>query len=260
MTLFSKNKCIFCTFKCELLNMLSSLLSSAKKYVDGVVHFIYPEYCSVCKIVLPEGMSRVCLPCQENFRYTYFESYTEPSFLDKLFYGRVPLKSTFSLLYFSQGTNTQELVHEIKYLNNKQLAVYLGEKMGEKLEQKWQNELPDAFIPVPLHPKKLHLRGYNQSELIARGITNSLQRPTETRVLVRKVNTKTQTKKGKYDRWDNVEDIFSVKDVHRWKNKHLCIVDDVITTGSTIESCVRALKQNIPGVQISVISLAIAKK
>ena len=260
MSIFIKNNCIFCTFKCELLDMLSTILSSAKKYVDGVVHFVYPEYCSVCKIVLPEGMGRVCLPCEESFRYTYFESYTEPSPLDKLFYGRVPLKSTFSLLNFSQGTNTQELVHEIKYLNNKQLAVYLGEKMGEKLSQKWENELPDAFIPVPLHPKKLHLRGYNQSQLLSSGISNILNVPTQRNVLVRNVNTKTQTKKGKYDRWDNVEDIFNVKNVQRWKNKHLCIVDDVITTGSTLESCVRALQQSIPGVQVSVISLAMAKK
>lgn len=260
MSIFIKNNCIFCTFKCELLDMLSAILSSAKKYVHGVVHFVYPEYCSVCKIVLPEGMGRVCLPCEESFRYTYFESYTEPSPLDKLFYGRVPLKSTFSLLYFSQGTNTQELVHEIKYLNNKPLAVYLGVKMGEKLSQKWENELPDAFIPVPLHPKKLHLRGYNQSQLLSSGISNFLNVPTQRNVLVRNVNTKTQTKKGKYDRWDNVEDIFTVKNVQRWKNKHLCIVDDVITTGSTLESCVRALQQSIPGVQVSVISLATAKK
>ncbi len=240
--------------------MWGGIKKEVKKYAHGILHYVYPEYCSSCKTILPDGMEKICLPCEENFRYTYFENFDEVSILDEMFYGRVPLKSTYSMLYFTKNSNTQHVVHEIKYLNNKPLAQVMGEKMGKRLLVKWENNAPDLLIPVPLHPKKLHLRGYNQSELLSRGISNITDIPTHSKLLERRVHTATQTKKGKYDRWDNVEDIFKVNQPSRWKNKHLCIVDDVITTGSTIESCVRILQNSIEGVEVSVISLAIAKK
>lgn len=240
--------------------MWKDLKKGAIKYTHGLLHFVYPEYCSSCKILLPEGMNQICLPCEENFRYTYFETYKEASVLDEMFYGRVLLNSTYSMLYFTQNSNTQHIVHEIKYSNNKQLAQVMGERMGKKLLLKWETGRPDVLIPVPLHPKKLHLRGYNQSALISKGISKETKIAFNAHILERRVHTATQTKKGKYDRWDNVEDIFKVNQPNRWKNKHLCIVDDVITTGSTIESCVRILQNSIEGVEVSVISLAIAKK
>jgi competence protein ComFC len=240
--------------------LCEKVVNSLKKHILGVSHLVYPEYCAVCKEVLPDGMNQICVPCLEKFLYTYYESYKEASSLDELFYGRVQLESTFSLLYFKKGSSTQELVHEIKYLNNQSLAKLTGRKMGEKLRVKWDNDFPDALIPVPLHPKKLHLRGYNQSSLIAQGVFDELKIPVHEKIIQRNTNTATQTKKGKFERWDNVETIFEIYQTEKWKNKHLCIVDDVITTGSTIEACVRALQQAIEGVRVSVISLAIAKK
>ena len=241
--------------------MKPNLLFILKKYTNGLMHYIYPDICASCHVLLPEGMNQLCLPCEENLRYTYFEKYNETQAVDELFHGRVKVESTFSLLYFTKKSNTQHIVHEIKYLNNKRLAVLMGEKMGSKLRIKWEaNSMPDVLIPVPLHPKKLHQRGYNQSDLLAKGIEHVLKIPVENNVLIRTTHTSTQTKKGKYDRWGNVAEIFEVKNETSWKNKHLCIVDDVITTGSTIESCVRVLHQSIEGVKVSVISLAMAKR
>ena len=215
----------------------------------------------MCQILLPEGIEDLCPMCVDDFTYTYFEKYNEPSLLDQLFFGRVMLNTTFAMLYFTKQGSTQRLVHDIKYANNTQLAFLLGKKMGHCLLSKWPDAAsrPDVLLPIPLHPKKKHVRGYNQSALLAQGMSGALDIPTDESILLRKVNTSTQTKKGKYERWDNVEDIFRISKPGRWKNKHLCIIDDVITTGATIESCVRILQRDVEGVQISVVCLAIAK-
>lgn len=240
--------------------MLTSLQYSVQKYLRGLLHFVYPEYCVVCAELLPEGMQDICIFCEDSLMYTYYEKFIEDSPLDELFYGRAQLESTFSLLNFSRGTSTRKIVHQIKYKNNKPLAHFMGRKMGRALHEKWKEGFPDVLIPVPLHPKKFYLRGYNQSELLAKGVAHETGIKVLVSILKRRVHTQTQTKKGKYARWDNVEDIFTVNHPLRWKNKHICIIDDVITTGSTLESCIRKLKEEIPGVKISVISLAMAKK
>jgi ComF family protein len=115
------------------------------------------------------------------------------------------------------------------------------------------------LISVPLHPKKEFMRGYNQGSLLAIGISESTKIPFYGKLLSRRVFTETQTKKGKYERWSNVEAVFEVKNPEKWKGKHLCLVDDVITTGSTLEACIRVIQEAIPDVKVSVVSLAVAK-
>jgi ComF family protein len=241
------------------INVISATRKFYHQCKKDVVDFIFPSTCAVCKIILPEGIAHICLICEADFRVTYFEMYKESSPLDEVFWGRVQIFSTFSLLYFTKQSNTQALVHEIKYQNQKGLALYLGKSMGKKLQIKWSEGMPDCLLPVPLHPKKKNKRGYNQSELLAHGISSFLALPVVTDVLLRNKNTQTQTKKSKMERWDNVRQIFTIQQAEKWKNKHLCIVDDVITTGSTIESCVKILQQTIEGCRISVVSLAFAK-
>jgi ComF family protein len=240
----------------QVLHIVTEKYTQVKR---DLLALLFPNTCAVCKIILPDGMQNLCFLCTSDLHYTYFETYKESSPLDELFWGRVFLKSTFSLLYFSKKNATQELIHSIKYQNNQQLAIAMGEKMAEKLSLKWVESMPDCFIPVPLHPKKKFKRGYNQSELLAKGLSNKLTIPVETKLLTRSKNTKTQTKKGKMERWDNVDNIFDVIHPEDWKNKHLCIIDDVITTGATLESCVRILQQKIEGCEVSVVSLAFAK-
>lgn len=226
---------------------------------ESITHFVFPYNCVSCQEPLPDGHKLVCPFCEGDFSYTYYETFQEETHLDRLFYGRVPLEFTYALLFFEKGSNTQSLIHAIKYKNNKLLAHEMGKRLGNKLFIKQIDSLPDMLISVPLHPKKEFLRGYNQGSLIAVGISEATKIPFNSTLLSRRVFTETQTKKGKYERWSNVETVFEVKNPEQWKGKHLCLVDDVITTGSTLEACVRVLQESIPEVKVSVVSLAVAK-
>lgn len=226
---------------------------------ESLTHFVFPYNCVACEQPLPDGHKSICPFCEGDFSYTYFENFEEESSLDRLFFGRVPLIFTYALLFFDKGSNTQNIVHAIKYKNNKLLAHEMGKRIGEKLLLKKIDSMPDVLISVPLHPKKEFMRGYNQGSLLALGISESTKIPFNGKLLNRRVFTETQTKKGKYERWSNVETVFEVKNPEKWKGKHLCLVDDVITTGSTLEACIRVLQEAVPDVKVSVVSLAVTK-
>ncbi len=226
---------------------------------ESMTHFVFPFDCVACEKPLPDGHKSICPFCESDFNHTYFESFEEKTSLDRLFFGRVPLNFTYAMIYFEKGSNTQSLVHAIKYKNNKMLAHEMGKRIGEKLLARKQTDLPDLLISVPLHPKKEFMRGYNQGSLLALGISESMKIPFNGKVLRRRIFTETQTKKGKYERWSNVETVFEVKNPEKWKGKHICIVDDVITTGSTLEACIRVIQEAIPEVMVSVVALAVTK-
>jgi ComF family protein len=240
--------------------MFKSVLHHLKSFYQSVEHFVFPYQCVSCHEPLPDNFDQICPFCLEEFQYTYYEKYQEPTPLDQLFYGRVPLQFTYALLYFVKGSNTQKIIHAIKYQNNIALAHEMGKRIGKRLLDRENLLLPDALISVPLHPKKEFLRGYNQGSLIAKGVAEAIRVPFHDNILVRQVFTETQTKKGKYERWSNVEKVFGVKHPQKWRGKHLCLVDDVITTGSTLEACIRVLLNEIPDVKISVVAVATAKK
>lgn len=235
------------------------ILTPITKLYESITHFVFPYTCVACDDSLPDGHTLICTFCEGDFSYTYFEHFEEETSLDQLFFGRVPLEFTYALLFFEKGSNTQSLIHTIKYKNNKLLAHEMGKRIGEKLLLKKIDSMPDVLISVPLHPKKEFMRGYNQGSLLALGIAESTKIPFSGKVLNRRVFTETQTKKGKYERWSNVETVFEVKNPQKWKGKHLCLVDDVITTGSTLEACIRVIQEAIPDVKVSVVSLAVAK-
>lgn len=229
------------------------------RWLQSLEHFVFPYHCVSCQKELPDAYDLICPICISDFNYTYYETFVEDTPLDQVFFGRVPLVFTYAFLYFQKGTNTQNMIHAIKYKNNKNLARILGKWCGSKLLEMQGLNAPDAFISVPLHPKKEFLRGYNQGSEIAKGLTEGTRIPFVANVLQRKVFTETQTKKGKYERWTNVETVFIVKDPDKWIGKHLCLVDDVITTGATLEACVRVLQDQIPEIKVSVLGLAFSK-
>ena len=148
-------------------------------------------------------------------------------------------------------------MHEIKYKGEKELGEHLGKIFGADLKRSWFDEI-DAIIPVPLHSKRLKERGYNQSEWIAQGIARSMGKPLITDALIRESATQTQTKKGVYERWQNVNGIFKVINPTKIENKHILVIDDVITTGATIEACISGLI-SADGVKVSVATLAVAE-
>jgi ComF family protein len=233
-----------------------------KKLADwgaDLLHLVYPETCLICDRELVQQKS-ICSICQSNFNYTYFEKFDEPSALDKLTWGRMEIATTAALFYFEKGGSTQDILHAIKYKGKRQLAEQMGALFGEKLfTNKEKYGQIQALVPVPLHPKKLFIRGYNQSTLLAKGLSSSMNIPVLHDFLLRNTHTESQTKKGRFKRWDNVESVFELAtDKYKHLN-HIALVDDVITTGSTLEACVKKIKEDLPHIQVSLLSLALAK-
>lgn len=230
------------------------------RWKNDVMHLIYPETCLICEAELASKEKYLCSFCDMDLRYTYFESFEGPSSLDKLFWGRVQLESTCALLDFEKNTSTQTILHNIKYRNGQQLAIEMGRRSGGKLllnPEKYGSI--DLLIPIPLHPKKKYVRGYNQSELIAQGISEVLQVPVNTSFLTKGTHTESQTSKGRFVRWDNVAEVFVVDPEKIGGEKHIALVDDVVTTGATLEACMNKISALMPDIRISVLSLATVK-
>lgn len=227
---------------------------------DDLLHLVYPDLCLICSQELTRTSVSICPICDANLKYTYFENFAEPTELDKLFWGRVSLASTCAFLHFQQDSSTQEILHAIKYKGKKELALAMGKRFGEKLATNGAKfGAIQALIPVPLHPKKKFIRGYNQSELIAEGIAEALQIKVITDFLTKGKHTESQTKKNKFLRWDNVSEVFVVDTSNYAHLRHIALVDDVVTTGSTLEAAIQKILEVIPEIHVTVLSLAIAK-
>ena|SRR6218665_1914358 len=234
-----------------------NLTQQLKDYRDDFLQLIYPQYCYSCNDELVGSKSGICAVCESELQYTLFENYEGSSPLDQLFWGRVKLEKTFALLYFTKSGASQRILHDLKYNFRSELGMYYGLEMGTRLKRlDILNDL-SGIIPVPLHPKKQFIRGYNQAEKIANGISEVLGVPVEHQMLRRKIFSESQTKKGFLARWDTMQQVFKASK-QQGKTGHFLLVDDVITTGSTLEVCVKELQQKYPGIRISVASLAIA--
>ncbi len=174
-----------------------------------------------------------------------------------MFWGRIPFHAVSSCYFFSKQGKIQHLVHELKYKKNKDAGLFLGNELAKSLSESPYFSGIDFIVPVPLHPKKMHKRGYNQSEIIGKGMTEIIPAELNTTNLVRSVASATQTHKSRLARWDNVKDIFILNRPEEFAGRHVLLIDDVITTGSTIEACGRALLQ-APDIKISVAAAACA--
>lgn len=219
-------------------------------------HFIFPKSCVICSHEIIQDELAICPICESELHFTYFENYSEPTDLDKVFWGRIQLEGTYALLNYTTNNSTQKILHALKYGNKPAIGHYFGQMLGEKL-----HELPafndiDALVPVPLHPKKQFQRGYNQAAAIAEGFILSF--PVELRpdLLKRNVYTDTQTKRNRLSRWENMQNRFEAKYPLNEAPNHILIIDDVITTGATLESIVLELKEKFPHSKFSVVSLA----
>lgn len=232
------------------------MLSFFSEYITDTLALFYPKICGACDAYLLKGEEQICFSCSNNLPKTDFE-FLKGNPVELLFQGRVKTEFVTSYLYFSKYERTQQILHNIKYNQRKQLAVYFGQLMGQQLLPIHQQLNFDVIIPVPLHEKKLKLRGYNQSELIAKGIANILDCPLETKQLIRTTHTASQTKKNRVERWENLQSAFSLTNSEKLKNKHCLIVDDVLTTGATLESCANTLL-TVENIKISFATLAFA--
>ncbi|MCC6600030.1 MAG: ComF family protein [Crocinitomicaceae bacterium] len=224
-------------------------------YLADFSYLFFPSYCAGCGYALYKNENTLCLKCLIALPRAGIHDFPGNK-LEKIFWGRAHLESVSAFLYMPRHGMAHRLMHELKYRNNPELGVHLGKLFGLELSDSVRMNSFDAIIPVPLHPKKFQKRGYNQSACIAQGIAESLGSIVILDNLCRRTDTATQTKKSRYQRWENVSDIFAVERPEELAGKRLLLIDDVITTGSTIEGCAEVLK-NIPGVILSVAALAI---
>ncbi len=231
-----------------------------KKLINPIIKaslVVYPRLCEACKQNVDDEVALICVECRLTLPRTNFHLHKDNPVM-KVFWGRIPLEYAFSFLYFVKESRSQKLMHALKYKGLKEIGQITGQWFGEDVNKhKAVADSIDIVLPVPLHPKKLKKRGYNQSEYIARGIAQGMKKDLSVDNLIRLKHTDTQTRKSRFHRWENVSGIFDVKDVSLFESKHLLLVDDVITTGSTIEACFLALKQ-CKGLKLSVASLAFA--
>lgn len=241
------------------MEMIDFKLHFISKWKQDIIHLIYPSTCLICEKELPNQYKHICTFCSSEFNYTFFERYTEPTALDQLFWGRVPVYSTYAYLFFEKGKSTQPILHALKYKNKPEIGLEMGQLIGEHLKRMSSFSKVQALIPVPIHAKKEFIRGYNQSEKIATGIGNVLNIPVVLDFMDQTKSTDSQTKKGRFLRWDNVENKFKASAKASPLYSHIAIVDDVITTGATLEVIIRKILEKNPEIQISIISLAITK-
>lgn len=257
--LFLTLKCVYEIYRNNTAEMKVIELQNLSKWKRDLVHLIYPNTCLVCENELSQQHNHFCPFCYAELQFTYFERSDEPTLLDQLFWGRIPVHATYSYLYFEKGKSAQPILHALKYKDKPEIGVELGRMMGEQIKELEVFKDVDAIIPVPLHSHKEFKRGYNQSEKIADGIASILNTYVDTDFISRVKNTESQTKKNRFLRWENMENKFKSSLNAKKSYKHVAIVDDVITTGSTMEAIIQQIQKNYPEIRVSVISLAIAK-
>jgi ComF family protein len=224
----------------------------AAKYLFDL---FYPKICMSCGEALKLQENIICLKCELRLPKTGFHMH-EDNPVSRVFWGRIDISAATSFLFFSKQGRVQSLIHNLKYKGQKDVGTKLGFLLGEDLKESPLFSDIDYVIAVPLHPKKLRKRGYNQSMAIAEGIAKS----QEIRVfggLRRRIHSSTQTKKTRYERWQNVKDIFELTDSDQLRNKKVLLVDDVLTTGATLEACASNLME-VDGIRVCVATLAYA--
>lgn len=230
------------------------MLQFINPWIEDFFALFYPKYCYACGKNLVKNEIYVCSDCELHLSKTDFHEYS-PNPMEMLFWGRTKIEGASAYFYFKKGSGVQSIIHQLKYKGHKELGTYYGKFLGQNILTNNILSSVDALIPIPLHPKKQKKRGYNQSEAIADGIASVLEKPVLNSVLARKVFTSTQTKLGIYQRWENLSDVFEIKNREVLKGKHLLIVDDVITTGATMEAAAMVLLE-VPGVRVSLAALA----
>lgn len=224
--------------------------------LDNVFCLFYPRTCFACGDPLPQCKEIVCTTCHYELPNTNFVNIPDNEFVKRL-WGRVPIHHASAMYYFVKGGLTQSLIHQLKYNGQQKVGIKLGEWFGEMLKQSPYYTDIAGIIPVPLHPAKLRLRGYNQSAVFAEGIANTTQLACWDDVLMRTTFTESQTRKNVNQRIQNVSNVFSIKNANKISGKHILLVDDVMTTGATLEACITELL-TVPQTQISVATIAMA--
>jgi len=231
-------------------------LNRFAKALSGFTGLIFPQLCVVCGTNLFQHEKVICTGCRYELPLTRIGDVTNNP-VAELFWGRVPVKYSTSYFYYMRDSKYQNIIHHLKYNGRQNIGLEFGRIFGSELTGTPMSS-PDVIVPVPLHPKKLRKRGFNQSEIIARGMAESMGKKVMPGALERIRYTESQTNRSRYERWENVEGIFRTRKPRLLEGKHILLVDDVVTTGSTLEACASELLK-LKGTTVSVATLAVAR-
>jgi ComF family protein len=230
---------------------------SLSEIKDSFLHLLFPHICDGCGSDILDKESTLCIRCMEAMPETNFELHADNP-VEKKFWGRLPIQQATAQYYFTSESLMQRLMHQFKYKRNKNLGNQLGRMMGESVKRSGRFVV-DALVPLPLFPAKEKRRGYNQATILCEGIAESLQVPVLKDVVIRSQHTDTQTKKGRIERWQNMEGKFILTRPEAIKNSNLLLVDDVVTTGATLEACGAELLK-AENVKLSIAALCYASR
>ena len=222
-----------------------------------LLSLFYPEECIVCKNILIEGEEYLCLHCLHKLPKTNHHLCPDNA-ASKNLIGKVVFKTATGYLFYSKGGLSQSIIAEIKYKGNRRFGAWIGAYLASDIKDSGFFNDIDLLVPIPLHKKKLRKRGFNQAEIIAQGISDTTDIPIDTNGLQRAIANPTQTRKGSFERWLNTKDIFVIEDADCFKNKHILLIDDVFTTGSTIEAAIDVINKECENVEVSVLALALS--
>lgn len=230
------------------------MLPTIQTYTNNFLHLFFPHNCIGCGTDNLSDDELLCSRCLYDLPETnFFQSKNNP--VEKTFFGRLNIEAAASGFYFTKDSLLQKLMIELKYKNNKDVGYYLGKMIGKMLNESNSFNNVDAIVPLPLNPKKEMKRGYNQAKIICDGIVSAFNKPVLDKAVVRIHFTDTQTRQDRIHRWQNMENVFAVNDIKAIEGKHILLVDDVITTGATLEACGKEIL-NVPNTRLSVTSVA----
>ncbi len=227
-----------------------------KEIAHGIIHLFYPRLCEGCNKALLGNEEVLCISCALELPKTAYHHIPDNDTAMRLA-GRIPFVQATSFAHFTNDGLLQHLLHGLKYTNKKETGIYLGKQFAYDLQKTGWIKTVDAIIPVPLHAKKEAIRGYNQSALIGQGMSEVLHIPLNSTALVRSRHTESQTQKTRAERLENMKEAFLIKDANALQGKHVLLLDDVLTTGATLEACALALLQ-VKEIKLSIASIGIA--
>ncbi len=224
------------------------------RFFKDLYYVLFPERCVSCEETLLDSEKILCTHCLHDTPFAGFTD-VEGNSVEKSFYGRVPIQSATALLLFYKKGRVQQLIHQLKYKGNQEIGAYFGAWLGCELQNSKRFKAIDFVLPIPLHPKKLKQRGYNQVARFGRTIANAIGARYVDDKLIKVTSTVSQTHKHRTERVKNMNEIFTLIDLNCFENKHVLLVDDVITTGATLEVCCNELLKT-KAIKISIATLA----
>lgn len=218
--------------------------------LNDLIHLFYTDHCFGCNDILLKGENNLCAACKLQLPRIYTEENPYQRLIFQHQYQQIA-----AAFYFTKNSRIQQILHAIKYRGQKELAYFMGVQMASVINTP---DIPELIIPVPLHPARLRRRGYNQSEEIAKGLAHEWSVSIDSKTLARKVNNQSLTKKGRLDRLDSMDEVFYMKERPHLPD-HIAILDDVITTGATLDACLSVMRQFYQG-KVTILSLALSVK